>query len=504
MENQFPPSKRAAGILMHITSLHSDFGIGDLGPEARNFVSFLRNSGQKYWQILPITFVQEAEGFSPYSSGSSIAGNTLLISPEVLLEQGLVSLRDVKQCKLRNRGKADYKTAARFKEILFEKAFRTFQEKPQHDFEQFVHHEDYWLNDFALFRIIKEEFRLKPWYEWPDDLKMRDQKSLLAMRDKKIQEIRKVKWLQFIFYQQWASLRRYCRESDIKIVGDLPFYVNYDSADVWANRQIFKLGNNGEAEGVAGVPPDYFNSNGQLWGMPVYRWNVLEGEGFEWWINRIRKNLELFDVLRLDHFRAFADYWEVRGGEKTAINGEWKRGPGAKLFHKLKSGFSALPLIAEDLGDINKDVINLRDEFQLPGMKVLQFAFGNNMPESEHIPHNYSENFFAYTGTHDNNTSRGWYSKEAGKDERERIEKYAGCSVGSKNVHKVLTRLVYASAAKTVIIPMQDILGLGAEARMNTPASTHENWLWRIQPSQLKQEHSRMLRELVTFYGRNY
>jgi 4-alpha-glucanotransferase len=503
MHRDFPPIRRGAGILLHITSLHSDFGVGDFGPEAEKFVSFLGESKQRYWQILPITAVQAADGFSPYSSTSALAGNTLLISPNRLMDEGLVSLHDLQRARLRNNGKAEFIKAANFKSVLLEKAYQAFTRSSQFSFEEFVHREAYWLNDFSVYTILKARFKDSPWYEWPDEFKARDEKCLTKISAEFAGELSRVKWLQYIFFKQWASLKAFANEQNIQIVGDVPFYVNYDSVDVWSNPQLFKLDRNGEAEGVAGVPPDYFNADGQLWGMPVYRWDVMENLSFDWWINRLKRNLQLFDIIRLDHFRAFVDYWEVPGNEKTAVRGQWRKGPGESFFRVIKNHLTQLPFIAEDLGDINASVTALRDQFNFPGMKVLQFAFGDNMPKSDHIPHNYMENFFAYTGTHDNNTTRGWYSKDSSREQRVQLEKYYGCPVGARNVHKAMLEMVYASVAKTAILPMQDILGLGAEARMNTPASTRDNWLWRLQPHQLKTEHSRMLNELTRFYGRD-
>jgi 4-alpha-glucanotransferase len=503
MQREFPQARRGAGVLMHITSLDSNFGTGDFGPEARKFIAFLKESSQRYWQILPITAVQEADGFSPYSSISAFAGNTLLISPETLLDEGLISLQDLKQGRLRNTGKAEFVKANNCKRVILDKAFKAFRSTPQHSFEDFVHREGYWLDDFVAYMVLKNKFGGRPWYEWPDEFKLRNAEAIEKELASKTEAVLKAKWHQFLFFRQWMELKAFANQQNIQIVGDVPFYVNYDSVDVWSNPHLFKLRQNGEPEGVAGVPPDYFNADGQLWGMPVYRWDVMESDGFEWWKKRLRKNIQLFDIVRLDHFRAFADYWEVPGGEKTAKHGEWKPGPGANFFNAMKNDLGQLPFIAEDLGDITPTVLQLRDAFNFPGMKVLQFAFGDNMPMSEHIPHNYSDNFFAYTGTHDNNTSRGWYTRDLNHGQRLQLEKYYGRAVGSRNVARALMELVYASVARTAIVPMQDILGLAAESRMNTPASTQNNWLWRIQPHQLKNEYVRRLHEMAAFYGRS-
>jgi 4-alpha-glucanotransferase len=315
-------------------------------------------------------------------------------------------------------------------------------------------------------------------------------------------DLEKVKWLQFLFKKQWQALRDYCHGLGIQFFGDLPFYVSYDSVDVWANRELFSLDPAGEMQGVAGVPPDYFNEDGQLWGMPVFNWEVLKEQNYRWWVQRIRKNMELYDLLRLDHFRAFADFWEVPAGEETARRGEWKLGPGADFFTMLQKELGQLPFVAEDLGDINDAVYSLRDDFGLPGMKVLQFAFGGDMPRSTYIPHHYIPNAIAYTGTHDNNTSRGWFRQDISREERQHLEQYVGRVVLDKEVHEVLGRLAYASVAKTAILPLQDVLGLDESARMNMPASTNGNWGWRLQPGQLTDKHEAKLREWCRVYHR--
>lgn len=498
-----PPKKRAAGILLSITSLPSAFGIGDVGPEAFAFAEFLYRSKQTYWQILPLTPVDESQAFSPYSSVSSFAGNTLLISPEKLADEALLETKDLLPYRLPVTDKINYAEAFKVKNILFEKAFQNFQFNEQDDFELFCGKQRDWLDDFALYVILKEHFEGKPWYQWPENFRMRDTDSLRQFSASHAGELKKVKWLQYVFFKQWHALKDYCNRLNIRIMGDLPFYMSYDSADVWSHTEIFKLNEDGSMGGVAGVPPDYFNENGQLWGMPVYRWDVLKEKKFDWWIKRIRKNLELVDILRLDHFRAFSTFWEVPAKNKTAIKGKWKKAPGKELFRLLQKEFEGLPFVAEDLGDISEDVYQLRDRFGLPGMKVLQFAFGENMPESDHIPHNFTPDFFAYTGTHDNNTTRGWFQCEVKVPERKQLEQYAGYPVTEKNVNKVLLRMLYGSVAKTVIAPIQDVIGLDESARMNTPASAGENWVWRLVPDELGQREEDLLMQWVEFYGRS-
>lgn len=493
--------QRAAGVLLHITSLPSPFGIGDLGNEAYKFADFLNRAGQRYWQILPLTPIDGAQGYSPYSSLSSMAGNVWLISPEKLYEDGCLTKDDVSISGTAPSDRVSYTKTIQLKSKLLAKAFKNTKAQRKAAFEAFCDREAYWLDDFALFMVLRTFHKNKPWYEWPEAFKHRNLKSLLKFTSENQSDIDYVKWLQYQFFHQWKNLKRYCNDLNVDILGDLPFYVSYDSVDVWSRQEIFKLNKNGSMAGVAGVPPDYFNEDGQLWGMPVYRWDVLKDQGYDWWLRRIRKNMELVDLLRLDHFRAFADYWEVPAKEKTAVRGEWKIGPGEHFFATLKQEFGKLPFIAEDLGDISPPVYKLRDQFRLPGMKVLQFAFGDNFESSDHIPHNYAPNYFAYTGTHDNNTTVGWFRKEVKSKVREDIKLYANTSVTEKNIHDVLIRMVYASVAKTAIVPMQDILGLDETSRMNVPASTSKNWQWRLTSDAYTREDS-WLRQLATLYNR--
>lgn len=497
--------ERDAGILLHITSLPSKFGIGDLGPEAIKFTGFLSRSNQKYWQLLPVNPTGKAQGYSPYSSISSMAGNELLISPELLAEDGLIDRKVLRKYHLPVAGRVMYEQAADARTKLFETAYRNFLSrrpvKLLREFREFNERESAWLNDFALFLAIRQKHDGAPWYEWPDDLKLRDAQSLKSFLSENAADVEKVKWIQFIFSRQWHDLKKYCNKSGIQLFGDMPFYVSYDSADVWANPEIFSLNENGVINGVAGVPPDYFNANGQLWGMPVFKWDVLQKQGYNWWVKRMKRNAGFFDLIRLDHFRAFAEYWEVRAGDKTAKNGSWKPGPGVSLFNVLRSALGHLPFVAEDLGDIDQSVRDLRSNLKLPGMKVLHFAFSNNMAESEYIPHNYEYDFIAYTGTHDNNTTRGWFRKDIRKADRRRLRQYAGVTVNDRNVHLVMSRMAYASVAKTAILPMQDILGLNETARMNMPASMKNNWLWRMPQSKLVAEE-KMLREWTAIYNR--
>lgn len=496
---------RSAGVLLHITSLPSAMGIGDLGPEARKFADFLKQSGQRYWQILPLNPTGEAQLFSPYSALSSMAGNPLLISPESMVKDSLLTHQDVKNFTVINTGKVDFRAASRVREVLFEKGYRTFLGHPERHapFREFCRREAYWLEDFALYTVLKAQHEEKPWYEWPPPYKNRQSKALGDISRFHQERINKVKWLQYIFHKQWKELKAYCNQQNLLMFGDLPFYVSYDSSDVWAHPEIFRLDSARNMKGVAGVPPDYFNADGQLWGMPVFRWDVLKKKGYRWWIDRLRKNLELFDLLRLDHFRAFVAFWEVPATEKTAKNGKWRRGPGADFFKVVQEKLGKLPFVAEDLGDVDAAVYALRDEFQFPGMKVLQFAFDENMTTSDYIPHNYTPNFVVYTGTHDNNTTVGWWLKDTRQDVRANLKHYVDePGISQNNIHHVLGKMAYASVAKIVILPLQDVLGLDESARMNRPATVKANWVWRLKQGQLLPTFRNKLLKWARLYNR--
>jgi 4-alpha-glucanotransferase len=495
-------STRNAGILLHVTSLPSPFGIGNLGPEAKKFIDFLIPSKQSYWQLLPLNPTGPEQGYSPYSSISSMAGNVMLVSPEDLAAEGLIKLD--RSYSLKSDRKENFRAAGRLLDEILSAAYKTFlgRKKLQDHFAEFCEREAFWLDDFANYVSLKKYNNRKAWYEWPAQFKNSSSKAVSQFAIANESSIRYIKWLQYIFLKQWQGLKAYANANGIRMFGDLPFYVSYDSADVWAHPEFFNISKNGNMIGVAGVPPDYFNSNGQLWGMPTFNWKILKEKNYAWWIQRLRKNMELYDLLRLDHFRAFADYWEVPVSERTAKRGEWKPGPGSSFFRTVQNEFGDLPFIAEDLGDINDAVYQLRDNFGLPGMKVLQFAFGDSMPTSPYIPHNYNPNFFVYTGTHDNNTTRGWFQKDISKQTRLQITDYVGKPVNEKNIAIELARLAYSSVAKTVMLPMQDVLGLDGTARMNTPASVKNNWGWRLAKKFSDQKVEERLAEWTALYGR--
>jgi malto-oligosyltrehalose synthase/4-alpha-glucanotransferase len=495
---------RRSGLLLHITSLPSPFAIGDLGPEAKRFADYLSKSRQHYWQLLPINPTEGGQAHSPYSSTSTHAGNRLLISPEVLAEEGLLANDDLKSHIQPQLGKTDYAMAEGVKEALLQKAWTTFREKGQpEEFNAYCEREKAWLDDFARYCILKKQHGGQPWYEWEEEWKLRDPEAMTRLDADSAEALQQVRWEQFVFSRQWKALKDYCNERDIRLIGDLPFYVSYDSVDVWAQRGLFRLDEEGNRLGLAGVPPDAFSDEGQLWGMPVYNWDALKEREYDWWVARLHRNTELFDLVRLDHFRAFAAYWEVPAGETTARNGKWIEGPGATFFDSIKEQLGALPFVAEDLGDIDDAVLELRDRFSLPGMKVLQFAFGSDAPQSPHIPHNYTTHFIAYTGTHDNNTTRGWFRHEADETSRHYLQEYAGKQVHEDEVPHLLCRMAMSSVAATSIIPVQDLLGLDELGRMNTPASGENNWGWRLLPGQLNKESRRRLRQWTELYNRS-
>ena len=506
LKGQLPTNNRGAGILMHITSLPSAFGIGDMGPAAKTFAEFLARCRQKIWQMLPLAPTGPDQNYSPYSSSCSMAGNVLLISPVLLAKDGLLSGDDLEQYHIPVKDKVDFTEAKHVKDTIFDEAYQNFCDGSfpalKKQFQEFCEKETYWLNDFALYTVLKDHHNFQPWYQWPKDHKLRKESALKKFADKNKAEIEKAKWLQFIFIRQWKSLRAYCNSLNIQLLGDLPIYVSYDSSDVWAHPEIFELDKEGNMTGVAGVPPDYFNENGQLWGMPVYKWEVLKEQNFDWWMHRLSKNMELFDLIRLDHFRAFSAFWRVPATEETAKNGTWEPGPGANFFKAVEKQLGKLPFVAEDLGDVDEPVFELRDQFKMPGMKILQFAWGDLMTGSYYIPHNYAENFIVYTGTHDNNTTIGWFKTEANKAIRKQMEAYTGIPIKEKNINEVMERLAYSSIAKWVILPMQDILRLDEDARMNNPSSNEKNWLWRMIPKLVNKETEERLTNLVKLYNR--
>lgn len=497
---------RSAGVLMPVGSLPGAFGIGDFGKKSRDFADFLSRSGQTIWQLLPLTPVTKESDYSPYSSHAAMACNPLYISLEMLADDGLLDHTELKKAVLKPSTKIDYTAAENIKCQFLDKAWRNFlhhaSPSQKKDLENFIQQQSDWLDDFARYEIIKKRHDNKPWYAWPLELKTRDKKALKEFSAQHADALIKIKWEQFTALQQWKLLKEYCNNLSLQLMGDLPFYVNYDSADVWSHPEIFSLAEDGSIRGMAGVPPDYFNAAGQLWGMPVFRWDVLKKQDYHWWIDRLKKNTALFDLLRLDHFRAFANYWEVPPGETTAVQGQWKQGPGVDFFKSVEEQLGYLPFVAEDLGEIDKQVFELRDRLGLPGMKVLQFAFDEDMPYSIYIPHEYTPSFVVYTGTHDNNTTRGWYRKNTTQEDRKRISAYFGSNVNEKNISDKMIRLAYSSVATTAIIPLQDILNLDERSRINVPSTQGQNWRWQLTSGSITAVTENKLRDLVVVFGR--
>ena len=492
---------RASGVLLHPTSLPGKFGIGDLGDEAYKFVDFLTDAGQTYWQILPLG--PTGYGDSPYQCYSAFAGNTNLISPQKLVREGLLSEDETNQKPDFSDDRIDFGSVIDWKNQILSKAYENFRKASDsglnEKFESFKKDFAWWLDDYALFQAIRKNRNEKPWYEWETSLKLRDENALAEARENLYEEIEAQKFYQFLFLQQWFELKTYANGNGVKIIGDVPIFVALNSADVWHNPSEFKLNADGSPKVVSGVPPDYFSKTGQLWGNPIYDWGKMRLDGFRWWISRVDFALQTVDVVRVDHFRGFAACWEVPGTDKTAEHGSWVDAPGKELFEAFRNEFGEeLPFMAEDLGVITPDVDDLRDSFNLPGMRILQYAFGAD-ENNNYLPHNYIRNCVAYSGTHDNDTTIGWYDS-ANRHEREFCFKYLNSD--GRDIHWDFIRAIFESVADTAIIPMQDILGLGSEARMNLPASTSGNWNWRCAENCFSEELAQKLRELTKLYGR--
>ncbi|MCO6511243.1 MAG: 4-alpha-glucanotransferase [Aridibacter famidurans] len=502
---------RASGVLLHPTSLPSDFGIGDLGPSAHRFVDLLADARQTYWQILPLG--PTGYGDSPYQCFSAFAGNTNLISPELLLDDGLVGEDDLEEFQELPDNEVDFGAVIESKERLLRTAYRNFAGSDdislKGNFELFVRESVSWLDDYAVYRAIKKDQGGKEWLKWDVPLRTRKQDAMDAVRLELSDEILTQKFFQFVFFRQWYRLRTHASGKRVKIVGDIPIFVALDSADVWTSPELFKLREDLSPEVVSGVPPDYFSKTGQLWGNPIYDWDRMRADGFKWWAERFRSALKLVDIVRIDHFRGFAASWEVPGDDETAENGKWVEVPGRELFRRLEMEFGDLPVMAEDLGVITGNVEALRDEFGFPGMRILQYAFGGGA-ENPHLPFNYPKNSVVYPGTHDNETAAGWFrglkqsgsskKKKEGAEVRKRCLRYLNSD--GKHIHLDLLRACLASVADTAIIPLQDLLGLGNDARMNTPATESGNWKWRFREEDLTDEILEWLEEITELYGR--
>ena len=503
---------RASGILLHPTSLPGAHGIGDFGSEAYRFVEFLHSAGQKFWQVLPLNPTGYAD--SPFQCFSASAGNPLLISLDRLTEEGLLSRNDLLGSPVFPVETVDYGAVIEFKMPLLQKAATNFFASASADdrlrFERFCQANASWLDDFALFMAVKGVHNLVEWTKWPSDIAGRESEAMKRWSERLASSIESQKFFQYEFSRQWQDLRDYGRQRGIRIIGDLPIYVAHDSADVWSNRRFFLLDEGGSPLKIAGVPPDYFSATGQCWGNPIYNWPLLQETAYEWWVDRLRSALRFYDVVRIDHFRGFEAYWEVPGRETTAINGRWVKGPGRELFSVLRKELGDLPIIAENLGVITPEVEDIRHEFDFPGMAILQFAFGNDPQAPTFKPHNYVHDLVAYTGTHDNDTVVGWWTSSGIGDSTRSVEDvakehaHARAYFGFKDepIHWVMIRGIMSSVANTAIVPLQDVLGLGTEARMNLPGTSSGNWKWRMKPGAETSEIATRLREMVTLYDR--
>ena len=496
---------RASGVLLHLTSLPSEYGIGDLGKEAYNFIDFLKKANQKLWQILPLN--PPASGGSPYNCFSAFAGNTLLISVDKLIEDGLLKVEEVTNVPNFAETKVEFSRVIKFKNELFLKAFNRFDELAEgYGYTQFKEENEYWLSDFCLYMALKEQFDNRARNRWDKDISFREKQAVERYQSKLVDKIRYQEFLQYFFSKQWSKLKNYANYNGIKIIGDLPIFVAHDSSDVWAHPELFDLGDEGNSRKVAGVPPDYFSKTGQLWGNPHYNWKRMQKNNFLWWRKRFEKLLEQVDITRIDHFRGFEAYWEVDASEKTAERGKWIKAPGYELFSAVKQHLGDLPVIVEDLGFITPEVNKMKKKFGFPGMKILQFSFDEKTPMKSR-PDDYEKHCVMYTGTHDNDTLLGWYrGLIQSKNTRvlKMLEKYYGInnSMSEEKVCWALIEVVYKTNANLVILPLQDILCLDNQARMNYPGTVSGNWLWRYKKGDITKEMEKKLAILAQKYYR--
>lgn len=503
---------RSSGILLHPTCLPGPHGVGEFGSDAFAFVDFLKDAGQKLWQVLPLN--PTGYGDSPFQCFSACAGNHLLISLEKLKEQGILEEADLLAKPDFPQDQVDFGRVIEWKTPLLKKAARRFLSgaagEERRSFDAFCAGNSSWLPDFALFMASKEEHGGVAWNAWPADIAQRRPAALEAARARLREAVLEVQYWQFEFFRQWQALRSYAERAGIRVVGDIPIYVALDSSDVWTNREYFCLSEDGQPLKIAGVPPDYFSATGQCWGNPIYRWDRLRENGYRWWIERFRAALYLYDAVRIDHFRGFEAYWEIPGQETTAQNGRWVKGPGGELFAALEREFGDLPIIAENLGVITPEVEAIRARFHFPGMAILQFAFGKDPQGPSFRPHNYARELAAYTGTHDNDTTVGWWNSSGANDSTRTAEDVAQeqafarayLNLRDEPIRWAMIRAIQASIADLAIVPLQDVLGLGTEARMNLPGTSKGNWLWRFRKGVLTADLAKRLREMVVLYDR--
>ena len=507
------PEPRECGVLLHPTSLPAPYGIGDLGPDAFRFVDALAAMGQRVWQMLPLG--PTGYGDSPYQTLSTFAGNPLLISPDQLVDDGLLDARRLKTLPAGDDPAAvDYGAVIDSRRTLLSSVCRTFARRAspvlKKSFERFCRQESDWLDDFALFRALKHAYDEQPWTTWPPELALRDPAALAVARKQHRTGLRHEKIVQFLFAQQWQALRRYAGSRGVELMGDLPIFVAHDSADVWAHPRLFDLNPDGSPRVIAGVPPDYFSATGQRWGNPLYRWEEHQADGYAWWVRRMAKAFALLDRVRIDHFRGFEAYWEIPAAEPTAIHGRWVPGPGAALFDRLHEALGPLPVVAEDLGVITPPVLALRDRYGFPGMRILQFSFGPDAQSADDRPDRFPVRCVVYTGTHDNDTTVGWFHGDPGGDhtrapdqvaqERRAVLDYVGTD--GREIHWDLIGVACRTPAHIALFPLQDVLGLGSEARMNVPGRPDGNWRWRFQWDKLTDATMARLRTLAQETGR--
>jgi 4-alpha-glucanotransferase len=496
---------RRNGILLHITSLPSPHGIGDLGPESYHFADFLHAAGQSLWQVLPLNPTSTVNGDSPYSSCSAFAGNPLFISLDRLVEDGFLAAAELENVPSFSAERVDYVAATAYKLHCLRRAAAGFRETGQvkdPGFPAFCSANAWWLDPFTLFVALKEHFAGAPWYEWPRQLRDREGAAVAEMKERLAEKIFQEMFFQYTFSRQWNELKDYCNQRSIQLVGDMPIYVSLDSADVWCTPGAFKLDGEKRPVFVSGVPPDYFSATGQRWGNPVYDWDALKKDRYAWWIKRFEYTLKLFDLVRIDHFRGLVGYWEIPAAEATAVTGKWVEAPARDLFNTLLRHFSILPIIAEDLGMITADVREIMHSFRFPGMKILQFAYYGDVAANPYAPHNHVNHCVVYTGTHDNNTTRGWFRKELSASDKAQLVQYLGCSVDENDIHWHMIRMAMMSVANTCIVPLQDYLGLDEAARMNLPAIAKGNWQWRFRREELTPDLALKISRLTRLYGR--
>lgn len=488
---------------MHVSSLPSPHGIGDLGATAYRFADTCLAAGQSWWQVLPLNPTSDGTGNSPYFSNSAFAGNPLLIGIDKLIERGLLEEHDVGSYGDGDPATTDFKRVREFKLPILEKVWEAFSVQSSNEpFRTFCREQAWWLDDYVLFTALKERFGGMVWHEWPAAFRDRSQQALEQARFELASVCEREQFFQFLFFEQWFALRAYCNDKGLKIVGDIPIYVSYDSADVWANKGIFKLDDDARPTGVSGVPPDYFSATGQLWNNPVYNWDALKADRYGWWVRRMQATFERFDIVRIDHIRGLVQFWEVPAGEPTAMNGKWLDVPTYDFFDTLQRAIPGFPVIAEDLGVITDDVRTMMNHYGFPGMKVLLFAFGADDPSHPYLPHNFERNCLVYIGTHDNNTFKGWFLEEASQEERERVFAYVGRQLDTDALVREMIRCALASVADVAVLAVQDLLALDGGARMNHPAQVAGNWKWRLTGEQFDRIPVQWLADNTRIYGR--